>query len=704
MKIGIITNHADRRLESDLQTWAIHKTLDAYGTMPYVIHYHPWNGIQKEEVITKGLFKKQVITKEPIQEPSSFIHTHVNLLGNAVTLEELYKEDYVLDRYFSILDKEYNKTGEENDAYLLKFVKHGAKKMAYGWYLGGEKAKGNFDDFESLSVQKGGEHTFQKEVSIVNDPLIWIKRKDIERIKDKLPKTKPYLFVDVERKEDSICEFVQKVAKNQQLEIKDIENERNDVTYYLGVAAGATRIVTDSIVGILVAILYEKPFVYLNTGNHKDRILSFLKSMKLLYHVEENWEQEPDEKRFVVREKKGVLNRRIIALRRKSLYDLEETLKITTNEQKVECPISIKRGECYGCFACESVCPEHAIEMQVDKEGFAYPKVDERLCTNCGKCEETCIRKKDMNVMEENYPLFYAVKNRDIETRMKSTSGGVFLELAKEMIENQQGVVVGARYDKNMCVVVDIADTMEEAERFCGIKYSKAQLQGIFVQVKRMLDGGRNILYTGLPCECAGLRSYLGKEYENLFIQEVFCHSAPSPVVFQKYMQYLEKRFHSRVTNFGCRDKRNGWEEKEYSVSIQFENGKELVVNGRRNNYIRAYMNSYLDRPSCSKCAFVKEYRAGDLTVGDFYGVQEMLPQFSDGKGVSIVMINTEKGKKMWEQIQKNFDIEPITLEQGFHKNHKKASPYRNERAELFNQIDKEQINVLLESYNDLKK
>lgn len=704
MKIGIITNHADRTLESDLQTWAIHKTLDAYGTMPYVIHYHPWNGIEMKEVVKKGLLKKQIITKEPIQEPSSFINTHVNLLGNAVTVEELYEESYVLDRYFSILDKEYNKTGEENDGYLLKFVKNNAKKMAYGWYLGGETAKGNFDDFESLSVQKGGENTFQKEVSVVNDPLIWIKRKDIEKIKDKIPKGEPYVFVDVEKRDDSIKGFTESVAKEQQLEIKDIEAQRNDVTYYLGMAAGATRIITDSMIGVLVAVLYEKPFVYLNTGNYKDRILDFLKNMKLLYHVEDNWNQAPNEERFAVREKKGVLNRRMIALRSKSLYDLEETLKITTNEQKVDCPVSIKRGECYGCFACEAVCPEHAIEMKMDKEGFVYPKVDERLCTNCGKCEATCIRKKDMNIMEEQYPVLYAVKNLDMDTRMKSTSGGVFLELSKEMIEKQQGIVIGARYDKNMRVVVDIADTVEEAERFCGIKYSKADLQGIFVQVKRILEAGRKVLYTGLPCECAGLRSYLGKEYDNLFIQEVLCHSAPSPIVFKKYIEYLEKRFRAKVIDFGCRDKRNGWEDKEYSVSIQFDSGKELVVNGRRNNYIRAYMNSYLDRPSCSKCAFIKEYRAGDLTVGDFYGVQEMLPQFSDGKGVSIVMINTEKGKKFFEQVQKNLEIQQITLEQGFYKNHKKASPYRNERTELFNQIDKEEINALLESYNDLKK
>ena len=704
MKVGIITNHTDRTLESDLQTWAIHKTLDAYGTMPYVIHYHPWNGLQQEEVVRKGLLGKQVIKKDVIQEPSSFISTHVNLLGNAVTIEELYEADFTLDRYISVLDKEYNPHGEENDAYLLKFVKNGAKKMAYGWYLCGETAKSDFSDFESISFQKGGEHTFLTEAQVVNDPLIWIKRKDIEKIKDRLPKREPYLFVDIQKDDESTEKFVQKVQGQQKLELQDIKEKRNDVTYYLAMASGATRIITDTMIGVLVAILYEKPFVYLDTGNHKERITDFLKSMKLLYHVEKDWKQDPVEERFLVREKKGALNRRMIALRVKSLCDLEETLKITTNKQKVDCPVPIQRGDCYGCFACEAACPERAIEMKMDKEGFVYPKVEERLCTNCKKCEEVCIRLKDMNCTEEGYPALYAVKNRNMDVRMKSTSGGVFLELCKEVIENHKGAVVGAAYDKNMNVVVEIADTLEDAERFCGSKYAKADLQGIFVQVKRMLEDGRMVLYTGLPCECAGLRSYLGKEYDNLLIQELICHSAPSPKVFKKYIGYLEKKFGSNVTNFVCRDKRKGWESLEYNTSIQFANGKEVVVNGRRNNYIRAYMNSYLDRISCSRCDFIKEYRVGDLTVGDFEGVQDIMPQFSDDKGVSVVMINTEKGKRLFEQVQESFEKKSITMAEGFYKNHKKVAPYRNERTELLNQIDKEEINALLESYNDLKK
>lgn len=703
MKIGIITNHADRTLESDLQTWAIHKTLDAYGSAPYVIHYHPWDGqVNKEK---KGLFHKKTVTTQKITQPSSFINTHVNLLGNAETLEELYQEDFRLDAYISILDREYNPKGEENNAYLLNFIKGEETKIAYGWDLHGERAKGDFSQFESLSVQKGAEHTFSKEVPVVNDPLIWIKRKDIEKIKDRIPKEQPFVFVDVEKWDDSVMAFSKKVAKKQQLALKNIKENRNDVTYYLAVASQATKIVTDSMIGVLVAVLYEKPFVYLNTGNHKNRIMNFLTEMGILYHVEDQWDQEPQEERFAIREKKGALNRKMIALRRQSLSDLEETLQITKNGQKVECPVNITRGDCYGCFACEAVCPEHAIEMQMDKEGFVYPKVEERLCTGCGKCNEVCIRRKDNNVTEDSYPLIYGAVNKDLAVRMKSTSGGVFPALCKEMIEKQNGVVLGSRYDRTMHVVTEIADTMEEAEKFYGVKYAKTDLKGIFIQVKRMLKDGKKVLYSGLPCECAGLRAYLKKDYDNLIIQEVLCHSAPSPKVFEKYMAYLSKKFGSPVVNFVCRDKRNGWDMEQYQVCIQFENGQEMCVNGRKNNYMRAYHNSYLDRPSCSRCQFMKGYRAGDITVGDFLGAEEVFPSlYEDQKGVSLVLINTEKGKKFFENVKEQFTLKETTMAVAFRKNHKKPAEYRNERTELLNRIDEQGIDALLLSYNDLRK
>ena len=706
MKIGIITNHADRTLESDLQTWAIHKTLDAYGTAPYMIHYHPWNGSNADETVEKkGIFRKKSEVTHKIQQPSSFINTHVNLLGNDETIKELMDEHFGMDAYISVLDREYNAYGMENEAYLLRFAEKNAKKIAYGWNLNGEQVKEDFSGFEVLTVQREGANTFGKEVPIVNDPLLWIKRSDIEEIKDKIPKEEPYLFVDVQRSDNDVESFANKSAAKQDLQLKVIGKERNDVTYYLAVASQAERIITDSMIGVLVATLYEKPFVYLETDKEKKRVRNFIKDMKFSYHIQEDWTGEPVEKKFSVHEKKGVLNRRMVALRVQSLKDLEETLGITKNEVMVDCPVPIKRGECYGCYACQEICPEHCIEMVVDKEGFRYPRVDSRKCTNCGKCEAVCIRLKDNNqIKEESYPVIYAGKNKNMDVRMKSTSGGIFPELCKEMIEKENGAVVGVRYDKKMRVISDIADTMEEAEKFYGAKYAKSDMEGIFPQVKRLVTSGKKVLYSGLPCECAGLRSYLGKDYDNLIIQEVVCHSAASPKVFDKYMKHLSTALKSPVVNFVCKDKRDGWGFMDYKVCVQTDDGQERLFIGRRNNYIRAYNNSYLARPSCTNCQFVKDYRAGDITVGDFLSVKEWLGEKDDNKGMSFIMLNNEKGKRFFEKIKDRLDLYEVDMDTAFKRNRIKPIQYRNERTELLNRMDQEEINPLLQSYNDLRK
>lgn len=686
--------------------------LDAYGISPYVLHYHPWNGSDANETVgIKGFFRKKEVIKHRVQQPSSFINTHVNLLGNAETIEELKQGNYQMDYYISILDQLYNDSGVEDDAYLLKFAEEGAKKIAYGWDLKGKEAEGDFQDFLSLSVQAGSEKIFHKvenkEALIVNDPIFWMSKKEIDQNRDKITKSNPYIFVDVKDTDEKVKIFAKKAAIQQKMEVRmpSNEKERNDVTRYLALASRADRIITDTIPALVIAILYGKPFVYLNTEVYHKRARAFLRKMKMSYHVVEDWGMEPKEESFAVREKKDALKKRFIDLKTESLCMLEEALGLTHNEEIVECPTGIKRKECYGCFACKEICPTHAIDMKEDKEGFKYPQVNEEKCIDCGACTKACIRLKDMNsIKEEPYPYVYAAYSKNLDIRMGSSSGAMFPEFCREVIENQHGVVVGVHYDKNMHVISDIADTMEEVKEFYGSKYVKSDFEGIFPKVQKLLKEGKMVLYSGLPCECAALRSYLRKDYENLMIQEILCHSGPSPKVFEKYMKFLGTKFKSPVTNFVFRDKSTGWEVGKYSTRIEFADGQELLVNGRRNNYLRAFSNSFLDRPSCSNCQFIKGYRSGDITVGDYWGIKDVDESMYDGKGVSFVLINTETGKKFWDLVKDRFELRESDLDSAFRKNHNRPARFRSERTQLLNRIDQENIDELLGYYNDLKK
>lgn len=313
-------------------------------------------------------------------------------------------------------------------------------------------------------------------------------------------------------------------------------------------------------------------------------------------------------------------------------------------------PINIKdKKKCSGCTACQQICPKHCINMFSDIEGFLYPKVDLKNCINCGLCEKAC---PDINPLECRLPInCYAVKNNNLDIRKASSSGGVFSLLAEKVL-SKKGVVFGARFDSHWQVVMDYTENIEGLDKFCGSKYVKCDVGDSYSKVKDFLSSGRKVLYSGSSCQIAGLRKFLKHDYKNLLLVDYLCHGAPSPLLWKKYIEEISRNDVSSLTNISFRNKKRGW--KKFSIIIK--KGKEVLVDSvfSENIYMRAFLSDMSLRPSCYQCSARNGHSGADITIGDHWAIRDINSSFDDNKGVSLVLINTEKGLCAFENLNAN--------------------------------------------------
>jgi coenzyme F420-reducing hydrogenase beta subunit len=253
-----------------------------------------------------------------------------------------------------------------------------------------------------------------------------------------------------------------------------------------------------------------------------------------------------------------------------------------------------------------------------------------------------------------------------------------------------------------MKVISDTADNMTDARAFSGSKYVKSDFRGMFPKVKELLKNDNYVLYTGLPCECAGLRSYLRKDYDNLMICELVCHASPSPKVFQQYIDYVNEKYGSKVKNIVFRDKRKGWKIGEATMVITMEDGKTYTHRSVEDPFFKAFLSEFIIRPSCNNCEYVFKKRAGDITLGDCWGIEKVAPEFFDDKGVSMILVNNSKGEVAWNLLKDQFRMKECDVKDAFSKNHVKPSKDTRKRTAFFNELDQESIEKLLVKYNKL--
>lgn len=389
----------------------------------------------------------------------------------------------------------------------------------------------------------------------------------------------------------------------------------------------------------------------------------------------------------------------------------------------------LDKKDCCGCQACVQRCPRQCISLKEDNEGFLYPSVNVIQCIDCHLCEEVC---PVLHQNDSRTPLdVYAAKNVDEETRLKSSSGGIFYLLAESVI-SQGGVVFGAKWDENWHLIHDYAETIEGLQVFLGSKYLQSEIRNTFVKASYFLKQGRLVLFSGTPCQIAGLQKFLNKSYDNLLLVDIICHGVPSPGIFGQYLKenldlvstfnkvdssilsttlsnYIEHGFSDTkaINGISFRDKTQGWknycftlfvdptyiklnpmiasELNKHGVAmvnriklpsnrlggkhfikwknlpkvkvVEYNNGIKLSNNVNQNIFMRGFLSHIYLRPSCHQCPARQLKGGSDITLGDFWGIGQLLKDVDDDKGTSAVIINTEKGKTALASLSSSYAI-----------------------------------------------
>lgn len=324
--------------------------------------------------------------------------------------------------------------------------------------------------------------------------------------------------------------------------------------------------------------------------------------------------------------------------------------------------------QCTACTTCKSICPVQAIIMVENEQGFLYPVIDESKCIECGKCKKVCPINSSPAVSSSSD--YFAAMSKREDQRLHSTSGGVFSLLAEDVL-NSKGVVFGAAYDEQQQVYHRCINSVNDISLLQGAKYVQSDLGDSFTKVKSELDNGRIVLFSGTPCQVAGLKKYLGKDYGNLLTVDLVCHGVPSPKAWNAYLEYrkINDEQSEIAKHINLRSKHTGWSNYAYSVVYQYSNGFEYENKNGVDSYMRAFVGNMILRPSCSQCHFKGVHRCSDFTLGDFWGIWDLHPEMDDNKGTSLVLIHTDKGREYWEAIKGSCNSLKVSEEETYQQN-----------------------------------
>lgn len=319
-----------------------------------------------------------------------------------------------------------------------------------------------------------------------------------------------------------------------------------------------------------------------------------------------------------------------------------------------------EKQRCCGCEACKQICPKQCISMKQDEEGFRYPQVEKTRCVDCKLCEKVC---PQLNLETKSFYEIqsYVAFSRDMKIRTMSSSGGLFSAFAKYILR-EKGIVFGAAFDEDFMVHHIGVNCVTDLPLLQGSKYMQSRMEDSYQYAKNYLEEGRKVLFSGTACQIAGLKKYLKKDWPNLFTIDVLCHGVPSPRVWKRYLLDKEKTYGANVQQIFFRHKKYGW--KTYAVLMEFANNTAYERVFNQDAFMQMFLSNICLRPACYACKFKDFPRPSDITLGDCWGVERHSPEMDDGNGTSVLVVNSNKGKQLLENICEEITAKEMSLDE----------------------------------------
>jgi len=352
------------------------------------------------------------------------------------------------------------------------------------------------------------------------------------------------------------------------------------------------------------------------------------------------------------------------------------------------------KNECTGCQACRLLCPNHCITMDTDDAGFQIPLIDRANCADCGLCVSRCPESSRM-IFPQNDCIKVLAARRYIDDKLlsKSSSGGVFVGIARKVLETPGNAVFGCAFDANMVARHICVTDIKDIAPLQSSKYVQSDTGDTYLQTRTLLEEGKTVFYTGTPCQIAGLYAFLEKDYDNLLTADLICHGVPSPLLFKRYINRLSKKFGENVINYNFRSKdKNGW---GLNLILETETRTKAIM-WQTDPYYLSFLENRTLRECCYICKYASHHRVADITLGDFWGIELEHPEFYDRSGVSVILVNTTKGDNFFETVYNDFDIIESDFEKVVKKNMnlRKPSPRSKLRDIAYKNIWNENIDV----------
>lgn len=359
-------------------------------------------------------------------------------------------------------------------------------------------------------------------------------------------------------------------------------------------------------------------------------------------------------------------------------------------------------NECTGCMACVNACAYHAIRIIADKEGFDRPVIDETLCVDCGLCAKTC--PVNHHPLANEPKEIYSGWSSDEAVRINSSSGGAFTEIARPVLEDG-GVVFGCALNDKLQAEHIYVETLEDLEnKLRGSKYVQSRIGNTYAQAKNFLRQGRKVLFSGTPCQIAGLKNYLRRDYDNLITVDLICHGVPSPMIFEDYKKYIAESQKMTITDVKFRCKKSSWIFFNMTVTghVEKKDAPSQYIGEYYNDpYIRGFLRDYFLRPSCHQCHFTSTKRCSDFTIADWWGYRKMTKADCDydKKGVSLILCNSQKSLKLNKRL--GIIWRERTIEEAMKTNKSLSEPFpmKEMRNAFWNDYKIMPFSTLVENY-----